>query len=336
MRMAPEEALRSDQLAECVRRHLPDAELPVELTPIPTGKFNSGYFVRAGDEDLVLRVAPPKDSVFLFYEVDMMRQEPGIHRLLLEETAVPVAEIVAYDDSCEVIDRDFILMKRLPGDPLCDTPEVNTENVMRRVGECLAEVHALTAEQYGYIGEHRPMEPQPSWPEAFQIMWRKLIEDVGGTGHYDADECRSLVSLLDRHTQLFERPVASSLLHMDIWSQNILVDHAGHLTGLSTGTAPCGATRRSSSPYWTTAASPRPRSGTDTARPATNHRTPALATCSTCSTRCRSTSSSGTAGATTPPPPNATSNRSPAFSGSASASSAKRCQSHFRRLQTLC
>ena len=232
MRMVPEEALRSDQLAECVRRHLPDAELPVELTPIPTGKFNSGYFVRAGDEALVLRVAPPKDSVFLFYEVDMMRQEPGIHRLLLEETAVPVAEILAYDDSCEIVDRDFILMKRLPGDPLCDTPGVNTENVMRRVGECLAEVHALTAEQYGYIGEHAPMEPQPSWPEAFQVMWRKLIEDVGDTGHYDADECRSLVSLLDRHTHLFERPVASSLLHMDIWGQNILVDRAGHLTGL--------------------------------------------------------------------------------------------------------
>ena len=231
MYMATEEDLDRDRLADCVRRHVPDAD-EVALTPISTGKFNSGYFVAADGQELVLRVAPSKDSVFLFYEVDMMRQEPGIHRLLLEKTSVPVAEIVAYDDSNEVIDRDFVLMRRLPGQALSESTVADTERVMRRVGECLAQVHALTTGTYGYIGEHCPMEAQDRWPDAFRIMWGSLIEDVGRTGHYDADECRALVGLLDEHMHLFERPVPSSLLHMDIWAQNILVDGDGHLSGL--------------------------------------------------------------------------------------------------------
>ena len=35
----------------------------------------------------------------LFYERDMMAQEPAIHALLRAETTAPVAEIYAYDDS---------------------------------------------------------------------------------------------------------------------------------------------------------------------------------------------------------------------------------------------
>ncbi|MFO7900986.1 MAG: phosphotransferase [Planctomycetota bacterium] len=226
------ESFDQDDLARCVRRHLDEPDANVELQRIPTGKFNTGYFVAADGDDMVLRVAPPADAVFLFYERDMMRQEPGIHRLLREQTDVPVAEIIAYDDSHEVIDRDYLLMRRLPGVPLSQAPVPDTGPVMRRVGECLAQVHALTADEYGYLGEHHPMEPQGNWPDAFAVMWRKLLDDIVGVGHYDPSERAALVALLDRHLPLFDRPVPASLLHMDVWDQNVLVDRAGRLTGL--------------------------------------------------------------------------------------------------------
>jgi len=224
--------LSQTALTDCVRRHLPDPDADVLLTPIATGKFNSGYYVLAGGEELVLRVAPPKNSVFLFYERDMMKQEPGIHRMLREKTTVPVAEILAFDQSADIIDRDYILMTRLPGAPLSDVRGVSTAKVLAQVGQCLAQVHRLRAQQYGYLGEHHPMTPQASWPDAFRIMWRKLIEDVAATGHYQAVECHALLSLLDRHMHLFDRPVPSCFLHMDIWSENILVDRRSRLTGL--------------------------------------------------------------------------------------------------------
>ena len=40
---------------------------------------------------------------------------------------------------------------------------------------------------------------------------------------------RDLFRLHEAH---FERPVPAALLHMDIWSQNILIDEAGNVTGL--------------------------------------------------------------------------------------------------------
>ena len=63
-------------------------------------------------------------------------------------------------------------------------------------------------------------------------MWHKLIADIALTGVYDSQEASWLRHLLDRNVALFDRPVAASLLHMDVWQQNILVDDAGNVTGL--------------------------------------------------------------------------------------------------------
>jgi len=220
------------QLESCVRRHVPDAAGPVEFEPITTGKFNTSFYVRAGGADLVLRIAPPDDAVFVFYERGMMRQEPGLHRLLRERTRVPVARVVAFDDSREVVDRDFLLMERLPGRALSERSVADPSEVLRETGRCLAEVHALTADAYGYLGEHAPMEPQATWAGAFDVMWGKLLDDCAATGHYGAGDVRRMRQLLEDRLALFDRPVAASLLHMDIWSQNLLVDGRGRLTGI--------------------------------------------------------------------------------------------------------
>lgn len=63
------------------------------------------------DAELVVRVAPPRDEVFVFYERHMMRQEPQIHALLLERTSAPVAPVLIYDDLRELIDRKSQVMQ---------------------------------------------------------------------------------------------------------------------------------------------------------------------------------------------------------------------------------
>ncbi len=204
------------------------------LEAIPSGKFNDSFFITGKGRELVVRVAPPRDAVFLFYERDMMRQEPGIHQVLRENTSVPVAEILLYDDSLQGIPRDYLVMERLPGRPISELPNVPTDRVLAQVGESLAQAHGIVAEpgRYGYLGEHAPMKPQPTWTEAFVVMWRKLIDDIVGVGHYSRDEADRMLALLDKHLHLFTRETPASLLHMDVWGQNILADEKGALTGL--------------------------------------------------------------------------------------------------------
>lgn len=225
---------------EAVLRRLVTAHLPVDadglrFEPIRTGKHNRSYFVHTGQGEVVLRIAPPPEAGMLFYERNMMAQEPAIHALLRAETTVPVAEILAYDDSHALLDRSYMLMERLPGRALSDVPRVSArfyDHVLVQVGDCLRQMHALTAGRYGYLGAHQPMEPQPTWWQAFRVMWNALLDDVEGAGGYSSSEAGYMRALLDAYRPDFDRPVLASLLHMDVWAQNILVDGEGTLTGL--------------------------------------------------------------------------------------------------------
>jgi aminoglycoside phosphotransferase (APT) family kinase protein len=207
----------------------------LRFEPIRTGKHNRSYYVYAEGGEAVLRIAPPPEVGMIFYERDMMAQEPAIHALLRAETTIPVAEVYAYDDSRRLIDASYMLMERLPGRALSDVPHVSArfyDRILEQVGEYLRQMHALTADRYGYLGAHRPMEPQPTWWLAFGVMWNKLLDDVVRCGGYTEGEADYLRGLLETYREHIDRPVAASLLHMDVWSQNILVDDQGTVCGL--------------------------------------------------------------------------------------------------------
>ncbi|MEJ2560403.1 MAG: aminoglycoside phosphotransferase family protein [Anaerolineae bacterium] len=213
----------------------------LRFSSIRTGKHNTSYWVDCDLGRLVLRIAPADDAGFLFYERRMMRQEPELHALIHAQTTIPAAQVIAYDFSRTRIDRDYLLMTALPGTPLSDVPRLTSARFRRalyQVGEYLRQLHALTAadcldtEAYGYLGAHHPMHPQPTWSDAFRVMWNRLLDDVVVCGSYSLEEAQVMRDLLDLYLEHFRRPVTSRLLHMDVWSQNILIDEVGNVTGL--------------------------------------------------------------------------------------------------------
>jgi fructosamine-3-kinase len=145
-----------------------------------------------------------------------------------------VADILAHDDSRALVDRDYLLMERLPGRPLTDARLTGRQmdGVLEQVGFYLAQMHALVADRYGYLGAHRPMQPQPTWVESFSVMWNSLLDDNVACGGYTPEEADALRRLLEVYRPHFDRPVPASLLHMDVWGQNILVSDGGDVTGL--------------------------------------------------------------------------------------------------------
>ena len=232
----PNEELSHDRLAEIVATHVDVDPRELYVSRSGTGKFNTTFFGDGGPRPLVLRVAPPDDpDTLLFYEYRMMRQEPTIHAMLLDETTVPVPTILAHEFGTGALGRDYLLMQRMPGTPISDHPGLTRaafDDILRAVGDCLRQTHARRAETYGYIGQHRPMGPGSDWAGAFHVMWNKLIDDVARCGGYSPAEADSMRRLLDRHARVFDREVPSCLLHMDVWAQNILADDDGRLTSL--------------------------------------------------------------------------------------------------------
>lgn len=212
----------------------------VRLVPIGTGQFNTSLWVETGDERFVLRLAPPDETRLLFYEKRMMRQEPTLHALIRERTSIPIPAILASGFSREQINRDFVLLEAMPGKPISEAQLSAREfaRTLQEVGECLSELHALTAPDclgmrgFGYLGEHQPLDVQPTWSLAFRAMWNALLDDVVACGAYSSEEGDVLREALERHISHFDREVTASLLHMDVWAQNILVDKSGRVTGL--------------------------------------------------------------------------------------------------------
>ncbi len=228
-------------LEALAQAHLPPGCRLAGLTPIATGKHNRSYWVQATDgRRWVLRVAPPDEIGLLFYERRMMRQEPELHALIRARTTVPVPDIVVADFSRARLDRDWLMMAALPGLPLSQArlSREATARALTEVGEYLRQLHSLRAPDclgsraYGYLGAHRPMEPQPTWDTAFAVMWSQLLDDIVACGCYTSEQAGWLRHLYERQRHLFAHPVEPALLHMDVWAENILVDADGRVTGL--------------------------------------------------------------------------------------------------------
>jgi len=136
------ERFPNELLARLVMAHLPVTADQLVFEPIRTGKHNTSYYVLGAGDDLVLRISPPDDAGFLFYERRMMAQEPEIHTLLREQTTVPVARVLAYDDSRTLIERDYLLMERLPGRPLTEVQVTGSfhNRVLFQVGGYLRQI----------------------------------------------------------------------------------------------------------------------------------------------------------------------------------------------------
>jgi fructosamine-3-kinase len=63
-------------------------------------------------------------------------------------------------------------------------------------------------------------------------MWNLLLDDVVDCGAYTPDEAQWMRLLLESNLDHFQHPVVPRLLHMDVWSQNILIGDGGQVTGL--------------------------------------------------------------------------------------------------------
>ncbi|MFO7870560.1 MAG: aminoglycoside phosphotransferase family protein [Kiritimatiellia bacterium] len=204
--------------------------------PFGAGKFSDVFAIEKNNEQYVLRVAPSDSVLQTFYEYRMMRREPAIHERILADTDVPVPPIPGHDFSRRLIDRDFLIMPRFPGRPLSEaalSPE-ERRRALREWGNIVVRIHSIEEPDglYGYIGGDACMEPQSTWPSAFAVMYRKLLDDIVSCGVYDAKTGREAYSLLESRLDSFDNDPKPVLCHGDLWVTNLLVEDTGEVTAL--------------------------------------------------------------------------------------------------------
>ena len=80
------------------------------------GLFNTTYWVKTDCDrnGIVLRVAPINRHLLLDFEKSMMAAEPLFYEMLRAKN-IPTSEIIDYDNSFRVIDREYIIFMSQDG-----------------------------------------------------------------------------------------------------------------------------------------------------------------------------------------------------------------------------
>jgi len=203
-----DEILRKAGFAEC------------SVSPTGSGHYNDSYYIASDEGKFVLRIAPSDSVPKLFYEIDMMKSEVNIHRLVRQLTELPVPEIIYYDFSRKIIEQDYLIMEYLPGSPgFFDEKEL---------GRYVKQLHAIKSQQCGYPERSAPTGK--SWHDIFHSYVKLIFNDCLSCGVIDSDEYAQFLSIYQKHSDVIT-DVPPSLLHLDLWTQNILTLD-GRITGI--------------------------------------------------------------------------------------------------------
>ncbi len=190
------------------------------VSSIGAGHYNDSYYVNSDSDKFVLRIAPPDSTPKLFYEIDMMKSEVNIHRLVRKHTDVPVPQIVYYDFSHDVIERDYLIMEYLQGNSgFFDEKEL---------GRYVRQIHAIKSDRCGY--PERAAPTGESWPDIFYAYVELIFNDCLSCEVIDNNEYVHFLSIYEKYRDVVSE-VTPSLLHLDLWTQNILTVH-GRITAI--------------------------------------------------------------------------------------------------------
>lgn len=145
----PGEELDTAALEAYLKEHIPDVAGPLVVEQFPSGYSNLTYWLRMGDQELVLRRPPFGANIKTAH--DMGRE----YRILshLVEVYPKVPRPLAYCEAASVLGAPFYVMERVKGVILRATPPtglVLSPDVMRRLSESfvdnLVELHAVDYE----------------------------------------------------------------------------------------------------------------------------------------------------------------------------------------------
>ncbi len=222
-------------LRSIIARAYGDAAVPLEddfATELGHGWFNVAYILRLRDgREVVLKIAPPPGIEVMTYEEGMMCGEIRAIELIRRETTVPVPQVDHYDDTHTIIDADWFVMPRLPGENLKVLSETLSPDEYqagwRVMGEMTKRLNGITGAGFGRF--NKPLVG--TWREAFT----GIIGDVLADGErrqvalgWSYAEIRELIA---DHEACLDEVVTPAFCEWDFWDANAMM-HEGRLIGV--------------------------------------------------------------------------------------------------------
>ncbi len=192
------------------------------------GCFNLSYLVQLENStEYVLKVSPSNNINLLSYETDMMSTEVYYHSRVIKELSIPVPNIIFSDFSKKLIKQNYFIMDKLEGTPLDKVENITDsqrEILYKQLAKSLAKMHDLKGKHFGYkIMEENLLGLD--YFEAFKFMFNKVLLDGKKIGAIIPTDNNSIMSLLDKYSDSFNKITVPCFVHYDLWDGNIFTSN---------------------------------------------------------------------------------------------------------------
>jgi aminoglycoside phosphotransferase (APT) family kinase protein len=198
----------------------------VSMRELGDGFYNSAYLLEcAGDQRIVLKIAPPPATRVLRQEVGLMQIEVDTMRYVAANTSLPVPHILAHRTDSPHIASPYMAMAYIEGTPLDrllgTLPDADRWRVFHSLGRHTAELHKHHTAQFG-----APTHRHVTWSAAFGEMFRDVLLDAEDVGADLGVSPQTLPDTVESCAGALDEVRVPTLLHRDLWYGNIFVDPA--------------------------------------------------------------------------------------------------------------
>lgn len=167
---------------------------------------------------------PPYQAVIKisFNKANTFESETYILNYLRQHTKLPVPEVYMYGKFEDIINKDFLLIERLPGFNLGNVQitEQERQQLDQQLADIIIELHGHKHESFGEIDGSKVYT---KWLDFFEPMIRYnykeskiLLTDLSNN---------IIPNLLNEMPNIFDHYVEPTLIHGDIWANNIIVNY---------------------------------------------------------------------------------------------------------------
>lgn len=222
--------ISSEEMSRIFSDHLGEKEIH-SMKLLEGGMFNTTYHVTygTGKKQAVLRLGPVNRHLLMGFEEHLMEAEAyvcGICRGL----CIPCSEILAYDVSKRIIDRDLMIVKYIPSVVMLKAGlgQSEKEGLYKTMGGYLSKLHQTKGKCFGFVSRIRAGLCFDAWSEALYYEVNDILHRLEMREAFTKSEAAAVRQLYRNNQGLLDEIRVPYLLHTDLWEGNVLLDEKTH------------------------------------------------------------------------------------------------------------
>ena len=194
------------------------------------GMFNTTYFVSTKSGEYILSVGPVNRHLIMPFEHNCMLTEYMIFDIM-KQNGIPCSEVVHFDNSKTIIDRDFMVIKYIKSYLISDIEIYypgQKANIMEKFAKEVKKIHSVKSKYFGRIQDVRDGKGFEKQSEFIHKELNDWISVAKNTDFFNRNDFVKLTTVFEKFYPLLDKVKEASLVHGDIALTNALITTEGN------------------------------------------------------------------------------------------------------------